>query len=95
MQFTVTWFNPIKNLYDNYYLPSDYLKQYPCRLTDNFNYSNYLDTKVSLSQVHSYFNGYGLVDNIFSEEVSNWIKSSSNIVDFRKYKEIVNKVSIK
>ena len=93
MKFTVTWFNPNKNLYDNFYIPEDYLTEYKCRFTDNYNYSNYIDTKASLSQVHSYFNGYGLIDNIFNEEISNWIKSS-NVVDFRKYKNIVDKIQI-
>lgn len=94
MQFTVTWYNPQKHLYDNYYIPSDYLKEYECRLTSNFNYSNYIDTKLSLSQLHSYIKGYDLVDNIFNEEVSNWIKNSNKVINFSKYKYLVNKVQI-
>lgn len=94
MQFTVTWYNPQKQLFDNYYIPSDYLKTYKCRLTDNFNYSNYIDTKLSLSQIHSYTNGYDLVDNIFNEEVSNWIKNNNKVINFSKYKNLVNKVQI-
>lgn len=95
MQFTVTWYNHIKGMYDNYYIPNNYLQLHRARLTNNYNYCDYIDTEVSLSHIHSYFNGYDLVDNIFTEEVSNWIKQLNNITDFTKYKALVDKVDIR
>lgn len=86
MSFSITWFD----------IPEDYLTEYKCRFTDNYNYSNYIDTIASLSQVHSYFNGYDLVDNIFSdEELRNWIKGINVVIDYSRFKSIVDKVSIR
>lgn len=96
MNFTVTWFNPQRNLYDNFYLPSNYLELTKVRLTNNYNYSDYIDTELSLSQLHSYKNGYGLVDDIFnncSDEVKDWIKGSCS--NYSKFKSLVDKVQIR
>ena len=92
MNFTVIWFNPDKNIYDNFYTPTNYLQLNKVRLLKN---NNYIDTEISLSQLHSYNNGYDLVDNIFTDEkLINWIKHT-NVIDFSKHKEIVDKVAIK
>lgn len=96
MNFTVTWFNPLKNIYDNFYLPSDYLQLNKVRLTSNYNYSNYVDTEVSLSQLHSYKQGHGLVDDIFrdcSDEAKDWIKGRNT--NYSRFKELVDKVQIR
>ena len=92
MNLTVIWFNPDKNMYDNFYTPTNYLQLNKVRLLKN---NNYIDTEISLSQLHSYNKGYDLVDNIFTDEkLINWIKHT-NVIDFSKHKEIVDKVTIK
>ena len=90
--FTVLWFNPDKNSYDNCYIPNDYLKETQAKLIKN---NNFIDTKLSLAQLYSYSNGYDLVDNIFEDiELISWIKHNET-VDYRKYKYLVDKVAIK
>ena len=92
MNLTVIWFNPDKNMYDNFYTPTNYLQLNKVRLLKN---NNYIDTEISLSQLHSYNNVDDLVDNIFTDEtLINWIKHT-NVIDFSKHKEIVDKVTIK
>jgi len=96
MQFAVTWFNSNKNIYDNYYLPADLIQLSKVRITNLYNYQDYLDTELSLLQVLNYKKGYGLVQDIFSnltKQEINWI-INLNKVNYIKHKSLVNKVEI-
>lgn len=89
--YVVAWYNPNKNVYDNFYTPKNYYTPFKAKIVNG---SKCIDTVMSVSQWDIYIKGYDLVDNIFTDtELKDWLKCS-NTVNYSKYKDIVAKVEI-
>lgn len=89
MTLEIKWFNG--KLYSKNHRPKNKIIEYPVQISRD---GNIFNTNASITQIFNYTNGYGLVQNIFTnKELIEWL-TNFNKIDYKKYKQLVSKVEI-